>query len=107
MTRIIAQKKERYRLEQQGLMAEVLKEHSASSMFELDGQSLPEGIAVRRAPEASSDEPKQPRSEEEQLKRPQIGLPSSAQDAAALIQADNCPSYQRVMEDNARSGYME
>ena len=79
MTRINAQKKELYRHKHQGLMAEVLKQHSDSVMFNLDGRSLPEGIAVRRAPEVSSDELEQPSGEEEQLKHPQIGL----QDAAA------------------------
>ena len=109
MTRIIAQKKERYRLKHQELMAEVLQEHSALRQFYLDGRPLPEGIALRRAPGVLPDETEQLCREKEQSECTQISLRSSAHDAAALIQADKyCPLYQHVMEDQkARSGDME
>ena len=45
------------------------EEHSASLQFDLDGHSLPKGIAVRRAPGVSVDVMEQPRGEKEQLKR--------------------------------------
>ena len=78
---IIVQKKERYRNKQEGLMAEVLRQRPDSVMFEMDGHSLPAGLAVRLAPEVSP-EPEQARGKK-RLRCPRLGLPSSAQEAAA------------------------
>ena len=105
MTHIIAQKEECYRHKKEGLMAEVLRQRSDSVMFEMDRYPLPAGVAVKLAPEVSPGEREQAHGEEERIRRPRLGLPSSAEDAAALTQAKKkCPSYRRVMEEHAPSG---
>ena len=53
-------------------------------MFEIDGHSLPAGLALRQAPEVSPGKRKQARGEVEPL---QIGLASSVEDAVALTHA--------------------
>ena len=93
----VAQKREQARLKQYTLMAEV-QNCSALLLFELDGNSLPPGVAIRRDPEVSPDEKEQMRGEKVQKKRTRYGLPSSAQEAAALIHAGrHLPSYWSVV----------
>ena len=77
MTRIIAQKIRRYRNKQEGLLAEVLRQCPDSVMFEMDGHSLPAGLAMQLAPEVSPGEREQARGEEERVRRRHIDLPSS------------------------------
>ena len=50
MTLIIGRKKERIRMKQDKLMAEVVARWSKSLLFDLDGHSLPEGISVFGVP---------------------------------------------------------
>ena len=71
----------------------------------MDGHPLPEGLAVRLAPEVSSDEPEQAPQKEESVRRPRLGLPRSMEDAAALTQAEElCPSYLSVIAVHVGSG---
>ena len=88
MTHIIARKKERFCIKQEGLMAEVMALRSDTLMFDLDGHSLPAGIAVQLAPGVLSDEPEQAHGKEERVRHPRLGLPGSAQDAAVLTKQE-------------------
>ena len=87
----VAQRREEARLKQSRLMKE---NNSQLLVYKLDGESLPTGIAMKRAPEVSPDHVAQ------SLKTSIGYFPDSKTATAAMIKAGvPAPTYQSVMKD--------